>query len=153
MEYRDTECQFHFELVGASHQVVGFGVAAGVRRWGAGGVLRGVRTRLLIGDGTPMALSGSAAAELWEAFRAGGGAGLVRGAVGLVLQGLVEAGAVGAGRYGRGDSRSAGRSGGSVRFSVYAAVMVFIECGRRSCRRSGRSACSVWPSSRWSCRC
>ena len=39
-----------------------------------------------------MTLSDSAAAQLWETFRAGGGAGLIREAVKLVLQELIEAG-------------------------------------------------------------
>ena len=38
-----------------------------------------------------MTLSDSATEELWEAFRAGGGAELVRDAVRLVLQELIEA--------------------------------------------------------------
>jgi len=61
-----------------------------------------------------MALSDSATARLWETFRAGGGAGLVREAVGLVLQELIEAEAaeaIGAGRCERSDSRVAERDG------------------------------------------
>ena len=38
-----------------------------------------------------MTLSDSAAAQLWETFRAGGGAGFIREAVELVLQELIEA--------------------------------------------------------------
>ena len=38
-----------------------------------------------------MTLSDSATAQLWETFRAGGGAGLIREAVELVLQELIEA--------------------------------------------------------------
>ena len=38
-----------------------------------------------------MALSDNATAQLWETFRAGGGAGLIREAVELVLQELIEA--------------------------------------------------------------
>ena len=45
----------------------------------------------LIEEDTPMILSDIATAQLWEAFRAGGGAGLVREAVELVLQELIEA--------------------------------------------------------------
>ena len=55
-----------------------------------------------------MTLSDTATAQLWETFRAGGSAGLIREAVELVLQELIEAEAteaIGAGRY----ERSAGR--------------------------------------------
>ena len=48
-----------------------------------------------------MALSDTATAQLWQTFRAGGGAGLIREAVELVLQELIEAEAteaIGAGR-------------------------------------------------------
>ena len=38
-----------------------------------------------------MTLSDTDTAQLWETFRAGGGAELVRGAVRLVLQELIEA--------------------------------------------------------------
>ena len=51
-----------------------------------------------------MTLSDTDTAQLWETFRAGGGAELVRGAVRLVLQELIEAEAteaIGAGRYER----------------------------------------------------
>ena len=61
-----------------------------------------------------MALSGNDTAQLWETFRAGGGAVLVRGAVRFVLQELIEAEAaeaVGAGRYERSDARVAERNG------------------------------------------
>ena len=65
-----------------------------------------------------MTLSDIDTAQPWETFRAGGGAVLVRGAVRLVLQELIEAEAteaVGAGRYERGDAReqsqAAGRAG------------------------------------------
>lgn len=61
-----------------------------------------------------MTLSDSATEELWEAFRAGGGAELVRDAVRLVLQELIEAeaaDAIGAGRYERSDARVAERNG------------------------------------------
>ena len=55
-----------------------------------------------------MTLSDSATEELWEAFRVGGGGELVRDAVRLVLQELIEAAAaeaIGAARYERSDSR------------------------------------------------
>ena len=61
-----------------------------------------------------MTLSDIATAQLWESFRAGGGAGLVREAVELVLQELIEAEAaeaIGAGRYERTDARVTERNG------------------------------------------
>ena len=61
-----------------------------------------------------MTLSDNATARLWETFRAGGGAGLIREAVELVLQELFEAEAaeaIGAGRYERNDARSAEPNG------------------------------------------
>ena len=61
-----------------------------------------------------MTLSDSATAQLWETFRAGGGAGLIREAVELVLQELIEAEAteaIGAGRYERSDMRVTERNG------------------------------------------
>ncbi len=65
-----------------------------------------------------MALSDVATAQLWETFRAGGGAELVRDAVRLVLQELIEAEAaeaVGAGRYERTQTRTNERSGRRAR--------------------------------------
>ena len=61
-----------------------------------------------------MTLSDTDTARLWETFRAGGGAELVRGAVRLVLQELIEAEAteaIGAGRYERSDARVNERNG------------------------------------------
>ena len=61
-----------------------------------------------------MTLSDSATAQLWETFRAGGGAGLIREAVELVLQELIEAEAaeaIGARRYERSDTRVTERNG------------------------------------------
>ena len=61
-----------------------------------------------------MALSDTATEQLWEAFRVGGGAELVRDAVRLVFQELIEAEAteaVGAGRYERSDTRVTDRNG------------------------------------------
>ena len=58
-----------------------------------------------------MALSGTATAQLWETFRAGGGAGLIREAVEMVLQEMIEAEAaeaIGAGRNGATWSRQSG---------------------------------------------
>ena len=61
-----------------------------------------------------MTLSDSATAQLWETFRASGGTGLIREAVELVLQALIEAEAaeaIGAGRYERSDTRVTERNG------------------------------------------
>ena len=61
-----------------------------------------------------MTLSDTDTAQLWETFRAGGGAELVRGAVRLVLQELIEAEVtevIGAGRYERSDARVNERNG------------------------------------------
>ena len=54
-------------------------------------MILGEKHNSLIEEDTPMTLSDSATEELWEAFRAGGGAELVRDAVRLVLQELIEA--------------------------------------------------------------
>ena len=45
----------------------------------------------LVEEDTPMTLSDTATAQLWETFRAGSGTGLIREAVELVLQELIEA--------------------------------------------------------------
>ena len=61
-----------------------------------------------------MTLSDTATAQLRETFRAGGGAELVRDAVLLVLQELIEAAAtevIGAARYERSDARVTERNG------------------------------------------
>ena len=61
-----------------------------------------------------MTLSDNDTAQLWETFRVGGGAELVRGAVRFVLQELIEAEAteaIGAGRYERSDARVNERNG------------------------------------------
>ena len=66
----------------------------------------------LIEEDTPMTLSDTATAQLWESLRAG--ASLVREAVKLVLQELIEAEAaeaIGAGRYERSDARVTERNG------------------------------------------
>ena len=68
-----------------------------------------------------MTLSDTDTAQLWETFRAGGGAELVRGAVRLVLQELIEAEAteaIGAGRYERSDARVNERNGHRPRLLV-----------------------------------
>ena len=61
-----------------------------------------------------MTVSDSVTAQLWETFCAGGGAGLIREAVELVLQELIEAEAIeaiGAGRYERSEMRVTERNG------------------------------------------
>ena len=61
-----------------------------------------------------MTLSDTASSQLWESFRAGGGAGLVREAVELALQKLIEAEAteaVGAARNERNEARVTVRNG------------------------------------------
>ena len=61
-----------------------------------------------------MTLSDSATAQLWETLRASGGAELIREAVELVLQELIEAEAaevIGAGRHERSDTRVPERNG------------------------------------------
>ena len=61
-----------------------------------------------------MTLSDTATAQLLETFRASGGAELIREAVELVLQELIEAeatAAVGAGRYERSEARTTARNG------------------------------------------
>ena len=65
-----------------------------------------------------MALSQSAVSELLDAFRAGEGVDLVREAVRLVLQELIEAEAtavIGAGRYERSPERTKERNGSRPR--------------------------------------
>jgi transposase-like protein len=67
---------------------------------------------------TPMALSQSVVSELLDAFRAGEGVDLIRDAVQLVLQELLEVEAaemIGAGRYERTDTRVTDRNGHRAR--------------------------------------
>ena len=67
-------------------------------------MILGEDTYPLIWEDTPMTLSDTAIARLWETFRVGGGAGLIREAVELVFWELIEAEdaeAIGAGRYER----------------------------------------------------
>ena len=81
-------------------------------------MILGERNYSLIEEDTPMTLSDTATAQLWESFRAGGGASLVREAVELVLQELIEAEAaeaIGAGRYERTDARVTARNGHRAR--------------------------------------
>ena len=49
-------------------------------------MILGEKTHPLIEEDTPMTLSDTATAQLWETFRAGDGAGLIREAVELVLR-------------------------------------------------------------------
>ena len=68
-----------------------------------------------------MTLSDSATAQLLETFRASGDAELVREAVELVLQELIEAEAaeaIGAGRYERTQSRTTQRNGAPAAAAV-----------------------------------
>ncbi len=65
-----------------------------------------------------MALSESALSELLDAFRAGEGVDLIRDAVRLVLQELIETEAtevIGAARYQRTDTRTTDRNGSRAR--------------------------------------
>ena len=71
-----------------------------------------------------MTLSDSATAQLWDTFRASGGAELIRGSVRLMLQELIEAEAasvIGAGRYERTDSQDSSRdcSAPDIRSAAY----------------------------------
>ena len=72
-------------------------------------MILGEKSNSLIEEDTPMTRSDTATTRLWETFRAGGGAGLIREAVELVLQELIEAEAaeaIGAGRYERSAARA-----------------------------------------------
>ena len=99
--------------------MVGFEVAGeGPPRGGAIGVILGVYRQVRTEEEAPMALSESAVSELLEAFRAGDGVELVRDAVTMVLQELIEVEAtevIGAARYERGDSRVTDRNGSRPR--------------------------------------
>ena len=79
-----------------------------------------------------MTLSDIATAQLWETFRAGGGAELVRDAERLVLQELIEAEAtevIGAARYERSDARVTERNGHRPRLlATQAADMISLTC-------------------------
>jgi hypothetical protein len=71
--------------------VVGFGVVrGGSGELGVIGEIVGVYRQVLTEGVPPMALAQSALSELLEAFRAGDGADLVRDAVRVVLQELIE---------------------------------------------------------------
>ena len=79
---------------------------------------RCVPARAHEGEPTPMALSQSVLSELLDAFRAGEGVDLVRDAVRLVMQELIEVEAteqIGADRYERSDTRVTERNGSRPR--------------------------------------
>ena len=107
-----------------------------------------------------MTLSDTDTAQLWETFRAGGGAELVRGAVRLVLQELIEAEvteAVGAGRYERSDARVNERNGHRPRLLATQAGDVELRIPKlaraRCCRRcSSLAGASIGPCTRSSWR-
>ena len=111
----------------------------------------------LIEEDTPMTLSDTATAQLWEAFRAGGGAGLIREAVELVLQELIEAEAaerIGAGHYERSDARVTERNGHRPRLLATQAgdlELKIPKLGRAaSCRRClSPAGASTGPCGRW----
>ena len=104
-----------------------------------------------------MALDQSALSELLDALRAGGDLDVVREALALVLQALIEAEAaqqIGAGRYERTASRTTHRNGSRVRLLSTRPVMSssrFPSCARgRSSRRCwSRAAASTGPCWRW----
>ena len=78
-------------LEGESRDVVGFEVVgAAPVSLGAIGEIVGVYRQVLTEGVLPMALPQSAVSELLDAFRAGDGVDLIRDAVRLVLQELVE---------------------------------------------------------------
>jgi putative transposase len=83
-----------------------------------------------------MALAESAPSELLDAFRAGDGLDLIRDAVRLVLQELIELEAtdrIGAARYERADTRVTERNG--VRARMLSTQASDVSCGSRSCIR------------------
>lgn len=104
-----------------------------------------------------MALPQSALSELLDAFRAGDGVDLIRDAVRVVLQELIELEAterIGAARYERSDTRVTERNGARPRvLSTQAGdVALRIPKLRRvpsSRRSSSRAGGSTRPSTRW----
>ena len=108
-----------------------------------------------------MALNESAMSELLDALRAGGDLDVVREALGLVLQALIEAEAtqqIGAGRYERSEQRTTHRNGSAPAAAVHQGrrcrAAASPSCGRaRSSRRCwSRAAASTGPCWRWSWR-
>ena len=104
-----------------------------------------------------MALSQSAVSELLELFRAGDGVDLIREAVRVALQELIEAEAVeviGAGRYERTESRRTDRNGSRPRVLTTKAgdvPLAIPSCGpaRSSPRSWRRGAGSTRRCTRW----
>ena len=104
-----------------------------------------------------MTLSDTATARLWESFRAGGGASLVREAVELVLQELIEAEAaeaIGAGRYERSEARVTERDGRRPRLLATRAGDVELKIPKlaraaSSRRSSSRAGASIGRCGRW----
>jgi hypothetical protein len=89
-------------------------VSSGSTTGGAIGVILGVFQQEHTKEYTPMALSQSVLSDLLDAFRAGEGVELIRDAVQLVLQELIEVEAteqIGAARYERVDTRVTERNG------------------------------------------
>jgi Transposase, Mutator family len=103
-----------------------------------------------------MALTESAVSELLDAFRAGDGVDLIRDAVTMVLQELIEVEAteqIGAARYERADSRTTDRNGSRPRLLTTPATS---SCASPSCARAASSrrswnpaAASTRPSTPW----
>jgi putative transposase len=104
-----------------------------------------------------MALDQSALSELLDALRAGGDLDVVREALALVLQALIEAEAaqqIGAGRYERSAARTTHRNGSRARLLSTKAGDVELKipsCARaRSSRRCwSRAGASIGPCWRW----
>jgi putative transposase len=104
-----------------------------------------------------MALDESAISELLAALRAGGGLDVVREALALVLQALIEAEAtqqIGAGRYERSASRTTHRNG--TRARLLSTRPATWSCASPSCGRArssrpcwSRAVASTGPCWRW----
>jgi Transposase, Mutator family len=87
-----------------------------------------------------MALEESAMTDLLAALRAGGGLDIVREALALVLQALIDAEAtqqIGAGRYERTQTRTAHRNG--TRRGCCPPRPVMWSCTSRNCGKAGSS--------------
>jgi putative transposase len=104
-----------------------------------------------------MALDESATSDLLAALRAGGGLDVIREALGLVLQALIDAEAtevIGADRYQRSASRTTHRNGSRSRLLSTKAGDVELRIpklreGRASRRCWNRAAGSTGPCWRW----
>jgi putative transposase len=89
-----------------------------------------------------MALDQSALSELLDALRAGGDLDIVREALALVLQSLIEAEAaqvIGAGRYERSAARTTHRNGARTRLLSTRPAMS--SCASPNCGRARSSRC------------